>query len=43
MVYAFADNIVFVDETKFEVNFKLETWWNALESKDFQLSRIKTE
>jgi hypothetical protein len=32
----FADDIVLVDEN-------LELWWQTLESKDFRVSRIKTE
>ena len=36
----FADDIVLVNETRHWVNVKLETWWNALESKDFQLNKI---
>ncbi|KAK9139509.1 hypothetical protein Scep_009190 [Stephania cephalantha] len=37
----FAD--ILVDETKDEVNRKLELWRNTLESKGFKLSRTKTE
>ena len=39
----FADDIVLLDETRSEVNVKLEIWRNALESKGFLLSRTKTK
>ena len=39
----FADDIVLVAETKFEVNAKLERWREALESKVLKISRNKTE
>ena len=39
----FADEIVLVDETKVEVNAKLELWREALESKWLKISRNKTE
>ena len=34
----FVDNIVLVDESRDCVNAKLETWWEALESKGFKIS-----
>ena len=43
MVYLFAGDIVIVDETKAEVNAKLELWRQTLESRGFRLSRVKTE
>ncbi|MBK5591048.1 hypothetical protein JJ728_23140 [Salmonella enterica subsp. enterica serovar Typhi] len=39
----FADDIVLIDETKAGVNAKLEAWREALESKCFTLSKVKTE
>ncbi|KAG2618649.1 hypothetical protein PVAP13_3NG079717 [Panicum virgatum] len=39
----FADDVVLVDESRAGVNRKLELWWQTLESKDFRLSRTKTE
>ena len=39
----FADDIVLVDETRTGVNAKLELWRQTLESRDFRLSRAKTE
>jgi len=39
----FADDIVLVDETRVEVNAKLELWRQTLESRGFRLSRTKTE
>ena len=39
----FADDIVLVDETARGVNAKLEIWREALESKDFKISKNKTE
>ena len=39
----FADDIVLLDETRSEVNVKLEIWPNALESKGFLFSRTKTK
>ena len=39
----FADDIVLVDETREEVNAKLESWRKTLEVKGFKLSRAKTE
>ena len=38
----FADDVVLVDK-KARVNRKLELWRQTLESKDFRLSRTKTE
>ena len=39
----FADYIVLVDKSRDGVNAKLERWREALESKGFKISRIKTE
>lgn len=39
----FANNIVFIDDTKSRVNAKLEILQGTLESKNFQLSRTKTK
>jgi len=39
----FAYDIVLVDETRAEVNVKLELWRQTLEFQDFRLSRIKTD
>ena len=39
----FADDVVLVDESQTGVNQKLELWRETLESKDFRLSRTKTE
>ena len=39
----FVDDIVLVDETRAEVNAKLELWRQTLESQGFRLSRAKTE
>ncbi|KAG2551497.1 hypothetical protein PVAP13_9KG401250 [Panicum virgatum] len=39
----FADDVVLVDESRDEVNRKLELWRRTLESKGFRLSRTKTE
>ena len=39
----FADDVVLVDESKAGVNRKLELWRCTLESKEFRLSRTKTE
>src|SRR5215470_4611566 len=39
----FADDIVLIEESKEDVNGKLEVWREALESKGFRLSRSKTE
>ncbi|XP_019259417.1 PREDICTED: uncharacterized protein LOC109237550 [Nicotiana attenuata] len=38
-----ADDIVLIDETRRDVNERLEVWRHALESKGFRLSRTKTE
>ena len=42
-MYAFADDVVLVDESRREVNKKLELWRETLESKGFRLSRTKTK
>ena len=42
-MYAFADDVVLVDENRAGVNQKLELWRETLESKGFRLSRTKTE
>ena len=39
----FADDVVLVDESRAGVNRKLELWRRTLESKEFRLSRTKTE
>ncbi|XP_070014490.1 uncharacterized protein [Nicotiana sylvestris] len=39
----FADDIVLIDETRCGINWRLEVWRQALESKGFKLSRTKTE
>ncbi|KAL6498008.1 hypothetical protein OROGR_028405 [Orobanche gracilis] len=39
----FADDIVLIDETKDEVQQKLELWRDTLEARGFRLSRSKTE
>jgi len=39
----FADHIVLIDETRQEVNDKLESWRLTLEARGFRLSRSKTE
>jgi len=39
----FADDIVLIDESKEEVNTKLERWRDTLEAKGFRLSRSKME
>jgi Reverse transcriptase (RNA-dependent DNA polymerase) len=37
----FADDVMLIDESRIEVNQKLELWRQTLESKDFRLSRTK--
>ena len=39
----FADDVMLVDESRAGVNRKLELWRRTLESKEFKLSRTKTE
>jgi hypothetical protein len=39
----FADDVVLVDDSRAEVNRKLELWRHTLELKGFKLSRTKTE
>lgn len=39
----FSDNVIFIDESKFGMNEKLERWRRVLESKGFRISRGKTE
>jgi hypothetical protein len=39
----FADDVVLIDESRIEVDRKLELWIQTLESKGFRLSRTKTE
>ena len=39
----FADDIVFIDETKGGLKEKLERWRHSVESRWFKLSRSKTE
>ncbi|KAF3653221.1 putative pre-mRNA-processing factor 6-like [Capsicum annuum] len=43
LMYAFADDVVLIDEMRGCVNDKLEVWRQTLESKGFRLSRSKTE
>uniref|UniRef100_A0A0A9I3P2 Reverse transcriptase domain-containing protein n=1 Tax=Arundo donax TaxID=35708 RepID=A0A0A9I3P2_ARUDO len=38
----FADDVVLVDDSRTEVNKKLELWRQTLESKNFRLNRTKT-
>ena len=38
----FADDIVLANETRSEVNAKLEIWQDALEVKGFRLSKTKS-
>ena len=39
----FANDIVFVNESRDGMNAKLESWREALESKSFKISRTKTK
>jgi Reverse transcriptase (RNA-dependent DNA polymerase) len=39
----FADDVVLIDDSRIGVNQKLKLWRQTLESKDFRLSRTKTE
>jgi hypothetical protein len=39
----FANNVVLVDESKTEIDQKLELWRRTLETKGFRLSKSKTE
>jgi hypothetical protein len=39
----FADDVILVDESRTEVDQKLELWRRTLEAKCFRLSRSKTE
>ena len=39
----FTDDIVILGDSKDEINWKLELWRTTLESKDFRISRSKTE
>ncbi|XP_060200776.1 uncharacterized protein LOC132629048 [Lycium barbarum] len=39
----FVDDIVLIDESRSGVNARLEVWRQTLESKDFKLSKTKTE
>ena len=39
----FVNDIVLIDETKEEVNKKLELWRQTLEARRFRLSRLKTK
>jgi hypothetical protein len=39
----FVDDVVLVDDSRIEVNRKLELWRHTLKSKGFRLSRTKTE
>jgi len=38
----FGDDIVLTNNTRDELNDKLEQWTHILESKEFRLSRLKT-
>ena len=42
-MYAFANNIVLVDETRSGVTVKIEIWGDALKSEILLLSKSKTE
>lgn len=39
----FADDIIFIDKTRGRVNSRLKVWSQTLESKEFKLSKTKTE
>lgn len=39
----FVDEIVLIDETRSGVNDRMKVWRHALGSKDFRLSKTKTE
>ena len=39
----FANDVVLVDESRARINRKFELWRRTLESKEFRLSRTKTE
>ena len=39
----FVDDIVLIDETRAEINAKLEVWMQTLESRSFKLNRSKTK
>jgi hypothetical protein len=39
----FADDVVLIDESRIEVDQKLELWGQTLKSKNFSLNRTKTE
>jgi hypothetical protein len=39
----FADDVIFVDESRMRVDQKLELWRRTLEAKGFRLSRSKME
>jgi hypothetical protein len=39
----FADDVILVDESKMGVDQKLELWRRTLETKNFSLSKSKTE
>ncbi|KAL4198652.1 hypothetical protein AMTRI_Chr03g47090 [Amborella trichopoda] len=43
MEHVVRDDIVLIDETRNDVNTKLELWKDALESKGFKISQTKTE
>ena len=42
-VHAFANDIILIGKSQKDANCKLEMWREALESKDFCLSRNKTK
>ena len=39
----FVDDVVLIDETRYEVNIRLELWRYTLESRSFKISISKTE
>lgn len=39
----FSDDIILIDETINEINFKLEFWRQSSEIKDFRLNKNKTK
>jgi len=39
----FADDIIFIDENRDEINIRLEQWRHTLKSRGFKISRSKIE
>ena len=39
----FADDIILINESLSEINYKLELWRHSLETKGFRLSKTKTK